>query len=143
MVERNSSVVRAVLLSALLVLLVTGNAAAQEDESANTSVRPDTATSICLMAEAAASANGLPFEFFARLIWQESRFRPDAVGPVTRSGERARGIAQFMPRTASERGLLDPHDPVQALPKSAEFLRELINEFGNLGLAAAAYNAGP
>jgi hypothetical protein len=48
-----------------------------------------------------------------------------------------------MPRTASERGLLDPHDPVQALPKSAEFLRELINEFGNLGLAAAAYNAGP
>jgi hypothetical protein len=48
-----------------------------------------------------------------------------------------------MPRTASERGLLDPHDPVQALPKSAEFLRELLKEFGNLGLAAAAYNAGP
>src|SRR5262247_897182 len=47
------------------------------------------------------------------------------------------------PRTASERGLLDPHDPVQALPKSAEFLRELLQEFGNLGLAAAAYNAGP
>jgi hypothetical protein len=62
---------------------------------------------------------------------------------VTRSGARARGIAQFMPRTASERGLLDPHDPVQALPKSAEFLRELLHEFGNLGLAAAAYNAGP
>jgi len=95
------------------------------------------------MAEAAAKANGLPFEFFGRLIWQESRFRPDAVGPMTRSGERARGIAQFMPRTASERGLLDPHDPVQALPKSAEFLRELLHEFGNLGLAAAAYNAGP
>src|SRR5206468_10266328 len=65
------------------------------------------------------------------------------VGPVTRSGARARGIAQFMPRTASERGLLDPHDPVQALPKSAEFLHELLHEFGNLGLAAAAYNAGP
>jgi transglycosylase-like protein with SLT domain/sporulation related protein len=106
-------------------------------------VRQDTATSICLMAEAAANANGLPFEFFARLIWQESRFRPDAVGPMTRSGARARGIAQFMPGTASERGLLDPHDPVQALPKSAEFLRELLKEFGNLGLAAAAYNAGP
>jgi hypothetical protein len=39
--------------------------------------------------------------------------------------------------------LLDPFDPVQALPKSAEFLRELWLEFGNLGLAAAAYNAGP
>jgi soluble lytic murein transglycosylase-like protein len=48
-----------------------------------------------------------------------------------------------MPGTASERGLLDPFDPVQALPKSAEFLRELRTEFGNLGLAAAAYNAGP
>jgi hypothetical protein len=133
----------AAVLSAVFAILLGANAAAQEDDSANTSVRPDTANSICLMAQAAASANGLPFEFFARLIWQESRFQPDAVGPVTRNGERARGIAQFMPRTASERGLLDPHDPVQALPKSAEFLRELLNEFGNLGLAAAAYNAGP
>jgi hypothetical protein len=48
-----------------------------------------------------------------------------------------------MPGTANERRLLDPFDPVQALPKSAEFLSELRNQFGNLGLAAAAYNAGP
>ena len=82
-------------------------------------------------------------EFFARVIWQESRFRADAVGPVTRSGKRAHGIAQFMPGTAAERNLLDPFDPIQALPKSAEFLRDLRREFGNLGLAAAAYNAGP
>jgi hypothetical protein len=39
--------------------------------------------------------------------------------------------------------LLDPFDPVQALPKAAEFLNELRKRFGNLGLAAAAYNAGP
>lgn len=101
------------------------------------------AESICLLVEAAARANGLPVEFFARVIWQESRFRPDEVGPLTRSGNRARGIAQFMPRTAQERRLLDPFDPVQALPKSAEFIRELRDQFGNLGLAAAAYNAGP
>jgi Transglycosylase SLT domain/SPOR domain len=99
--------------------------------------------SVCLLIESAASANGLPLEFFARVIWQESRFQPDAVGPVTRSGERARGIAQFMPRTATERGLLDPFDPIAALPKSAEFLKALRDRFGNLGLAAAAYNAGP
>jgi len=133
----------AAILSAVFATLFGASVSAQEDDSANTKARPETATSICLMAEAAASANGLPFEFFARLIWQESRFRPDAVGPMTRNGARARGIAQFMPRTASERGLLDPYDPVQALPKSAEFLRELLHEFGNLGLAAAAYNAGP
>src|SRR5438067_1048137 len=99
--------------------------------------------SVCLMIEAAARTNGLPLEFFARVIWQESRFQSDAVGPVTRSGQRAQGIAQFMPGTASERRLLDPFDPVQALPKSAEFLSELREQFGNLGLAAAAYNAGP
>ena len=103
----------------------------------------DTREAMCLMIESAARANELPLEFFARVIWQESRFQSDAVGPVTRSGQRAQGIAQFMPGTASERRLLDPFDPVQALPKSAEFLRELRGQFGNLGLAAAAYNAGP
>lgn len=95
------------------------------------------------MIESAAKAHDLPLEFFARVIWQESRFQSDAVGPVTRSGQRAQGIAQFMPGTATERRLLDPFDPVQALPKSAEFLKELRDQFGNLGLAAAAYNAGP
>jgi hypothetical protein len=105
---------------------------------------PDAAqNSICLMLESAARSNGLPVEFFARVIWQESRFRSDAVGPVTRSGQRAQGIAQFMPGTAAERDLLNPFDPIQALPKSAEFLRDLRAQFGNLGLAAAAYNAGP
>jgi soluble lytic murein transglycosylase-like protein len=95
------------------------------------------------MIESAARDHGLPVDFFARVIWRESRFKPDAVGPVTRSGERAQGIAQFMPGTAAERRLLDPLDPVQALPKSAEFLQQLRAQFGNLGLAAAAYNAGP
>jgi soluble lytic murein transglycosylase-like protein len=112
---------------------------AKADPSRDSSARE----SMCLMIESAARANDLPLEFFARVIWQESRFQPGAVGPVTRSGQRAQGIAQFMPGTASERRLLDPFDPVQALPKSAEFLSELRNQFGNLGLAAAAYNAGP
>jgi soluble lytic murein transglycosylase-like protein len=103
----------------------------------------DVRESLCLMIEAAARSQNLPLEFFARVIWQESRFQADVVGPRTRSGDRAQGIAQFMPRTAAERGLLDPFDPVQALPKSAEFLRELADQFGNLGLATAAYNAGP
>src|ERR1700737_3830318 len=109
----------------------------------DTARETDTREAMCLMIESAARANDLPLEFFARVIWQESPFQSDAVGPVTRSGQRAQGIAQFMPGTANERRLLDPFDPVQALPKSAEFLSELRNQFGNLGLAAAAYNAGP
>jgi hypothetical protein len=118
--------------------------AATEPAKPDTAARQsDTREAMCLMIEAAAKAQDLPLEFFARVIWRESRFQADAVGPMTRRGERAQGIAQFMPGTASERRLLDPFDPVQALPKSAEFLNELRGQFGNLGLAAAAYNAGP
>jgi hypothetical protein len=101
------------------------------------------AGSICLMVESAARENALPVEFFARVIWRESRFNAEAVGPRTRSGAHAEGIAQFMPGTAAERQLLDPFDPVQALPKAAAYLHDLHAEFGNFGLAAAAYNAGP
>src|SRR4051812_5617458 len=119
------------------------NNASGGSQKPETAADADTREAMCLMIESAARANGLPLEFFARVIWQESRFQTDAVGPVTRSGQRAQGIAQFMPGTAGERRLLDPFDPVQALPKSAEFLGELRDQFGNLGLAAAAYNAGP
>jgi hypothetical protein len=102
-----------------------------------------TGYSVCPVIDAVARANALPVEFLTRAIWQESGFKADATGPVTRNGERAQGIAQFMPSTAAERGLIDPLNPTKALPKSAEFFAELRDEFGNLGLAAAAYNAGP
>ena len=105
--------------------------------------KPTDLRSLCQTIASAAAQNDLPFEFFSRIIWQESRFNSGAIGPVTRGGQRAQGIAQFMPATALERSVSDPFDPFEALPKSAEFLRELRAEFGNLGLAAAAYNAGP
>jgi hypothetical protein len=122
-----------------LILMGVRSAAADPDAAAV----PDTRASVCLMIESAARASALPLDFFARIIWQESRFQPDAVGPATRGGDRAQGIAQFMPGTAAERGLLDPFNPVEALPKAAAFLAELRSRFGNLGLAAAAYNGGP
>jgi hypothetical protein len=103
----------------------------------------DAQRSVCLLLESAARSNELPIEFFIRLIWRESRFQSTAIGPSTRSGKHALGIAQFMPATAMERGLLDPFNPIEALPKAAEFLKDLRIQFGNLGLAAAAYNAGP
>ena len=93
---------------------------------------------VCPALAAAASANDLPIDFFSALIWQESRFDPQAV-----SHAGAQGVAQFMPATASQRGLADPFNPVEAITKSAQLLRDLRHEFGNLGLAAAAYNAGP
>ncbi len=92
----------------------------------------------CGTIETEAKRSGLPPGFFARLIWQESRFDPNAISP-----KGARGIAQFMPGTARERGLADPFDAKTALAASAAFLEDLKNQFGNLGLASAAYNAGP
>jgi hypothetical protein len=92
---------------------------------------------LCDALVASAQANGLPIVFFSNLIWQESRFHPDA---VSRAG--ALGIAQFMPKTAAAVGLDNPLDPQQALPASARLLARLYREFGNWGLATAAYNAG-
>ena len=127
----------AAAIVAISIQFVGGRANAQAP------AQQDTDNAICLMLESAARANDVPVEFFVRLIWQESRFKSDAVGPLTRSGAQAQGIAQFMSGTAAERSLLDPFDPIQALTKAAEFLRELHGRFGNLGLAAAADNAGP
>jgi Transglycosylase SLT domain len=92
---------------------------------------------VCEALADAANAQGLPTGFFARLIWQESRFDQWA-----RSHAGAMGLAQFMPPTAAAYGLRDPFDPLQSVVASARFLRELRDQFGNLGLAAAAYNAG-
>jgi hypothetical protein len=96
------------------------------------------ASEVCDTLAAAAQRNDLPAPFFIRLLFQESRFKP---GAVSRTG--AQGIAQFMPKTADAVGLDNPFDPLEAIPASARLLRNLFEEFGNLGLAAAAYNAGP
>jgi hypothetical protein len=95
-------------------------------------------TEICDTVAKAAHSNDLPLPFFIRLLFQESRFK---AGAVSSSG--AEGIAQFMPDTSASEGLDNPFDPLQAIPASARLLRKLVAQFGNLGLAAAAYNAGP
>ena len=95
------------------------------------------AADVCQVIELAAETEGLDVGFFARLLWQESLFDPGAVSPAG-----AEGIAQFMPGTAVLRGLDDPFNPAEAILASADYLKELEERFGNLGLAAAAYNAG-
>lgn len=92
---------------------------------------------ICGAISAFATAWRLPEGYFARLIWQESRFDPNAL-----STAGAEGIAQFIPSTARIRGLGNAFDPAEALARSAEYLRFLADKYGNLGLAAAAYNGG-
>jgi hypothetical protein len=93
---------------------------------------------MCDAVSSAARSNRLPVPFFTNLIWQESNFNPRSISYVG-----ALGVAQFMPGTAREYGLSNPFEPVHALHASGRFLSRLLAQFGNLGLAAAAYNAGP
>ncbi|MDI1347483.1 MAG: lytic transglycosylase domain-containing protein [Pseudolabrys sp.] len=93
---------------------------------------------ICDTLTKSAEINNLPAPFFIRLLFQESRFDP---GVISSAG--AQGIAQFMPGTATDMGVENPFDPALAIPASARLLNSLVRQFGNLGLAAAAYNAGP
>ena len=72
------------------------------------------------------------------LVWQESRWRTNAVSPVG-----ARGLAQLMPGTARDLGV-DANDPRQNLEGGARYLREQLDRFGgDIEKALAAYNAGP
>src|SRR6516165_3723205 len=131
--RRGNGVVRKAIVLAVLTTSLTERAAV-----ADAGPETDNAlATLCGIVESSAKAEALPVDFFTKLIWRESAFRPTAVSPAG-----AQGVAQFMPQTASERGLADPFDPAAAIPASAKFLGELKRRFGNLGLAAAAYNAG-
>jgi hypothetical protein len=110
---------------------------AGQDQQQESSASPAAPDSLCEALAKAAASHDLPADFFVRLIWQESRFKADAVSPAG-----AQGVAQFMPATASLRRLENPFNPLEAIDKSAQLLGELRREFGNFGLAAAAYNAG-
>ena len=132
----------------ILVLLGTTGATAETEAEADRFCTTLAGTERCIgVAEYSADVCGaiaafarrwdLPEGFFARLIWQESRFDALAISPAG-----AQGIAQFMPGTADLRNLDNPFDPSEALARSAEYLSVLETRFGNLGLAAAAYNSG-
>jgi hypothetical protein len=86
---------------------------------------------------------GLDPEIFVRQMMQESGLNPDAVSP-----KGAVGIAQIMPDTARDPGfgiepISDPRDPEEALRFGAEYMRAMLDRYGDYGLALAAYNAGP
>lgn len=146
----------AVLAAALLPLGVAGTAARPaldalegrppprvtedlrcSDDGRDCIARATYAADVCKLIERNASQQGLDPAFLARLLWKESRFEPSAVSPAG-----ALGIAQFMPGTADLYWLDDPFNPAQAIRKAAWYLSQLSQRFGNIGLAAVAYNGG-
>lgn len=84
-----------------------------------------------------AGEEGVDPEIFRRLVFKESSYNPSA-----RSDKGAIGYSQLMPATAEELGV-DPYDPEQNLRGGARYLRQMMDRFGSLPLALAAYNAGP
>ncbi|HVL39761.1 MAG TPA: lytic transglycosylase domain-containing protein, partial [Fimbriimonadaceae bacterium] len=72
------------------------------------------------------------------LVAEESAYDPNA-----RSRAGAMGLSQLMPGTARELGVADPFDPAQNLRGGAKYLAQMLQRFGDLRLALAAYNAGP
>ncbi|MGD8440298.1 MAG: transporter substrate-binding domain-containing protein [Holophagae bacterium] len=92
----------------------------------------------------AARQFGLDWRLLASLMYEESRFDPDAVGPGGSSG-----LFQFMPFTWRELGVEDPHHPGEAIEAGARYLRSLMDKFADLDLpdrvamAIASYNVGP
>ena len=124
-----------IILFALLLIAFLGVIAAK---ASDTEKKKRFISQICQRLEVAANKYDLPPGFLARLIWKESRFIPTAVSP-----KGAEGIAQFMPGTAKLYELEDSFEPHSAIVAAAQYLSDLHREFGNLGLAAAGYNAGP
>lgn len=71
------------------------------------------------------------------VIRAESAYNPKAVSP-----KGAVGLMQLMPETAKRYGAGDRRDPAQNIEAGSRYLRDLIDTFGEIKLAVAAYNAG-
>lgn len=77
-------------------------------------------------------------ELLHAVVRAESAYDPNA---VSRAG--AVGLMQLMPGTAELYGVADRRDPVANVHAGAQYLRDLLELFGqDLELALAAYNAG-
>ena len=87
---------------------------------------------------AAEARFGLPHGLLDALIWTESRYNPTAV-----SSAGAAGLGQLMPGTAKDLGVRNRFDPQSNIQGAASYLRQMLDRFGVVHLAVAAYNAGP
>ena len=88
--------------------------------------------------ETAARETELDSSVIAAVIRAESNGDPKA---VSRAG--AKGLMQLMDTTAQDLNLKDPFDPGENIRAGSRYLKKMVDRFGDLKLALAAYNAGP
>jgi soluble lytic murein transglycosylase-like protein len=88
--------------------------------------------------KAAAARYNIPEELIAGVIWQESRGNPRAVSHCG-----AMGLMQLMPGTAQQLGVANAFSPGQNIDGGAKYIRQMLDKFGRVDFAVAAYNAGP
>ena len=84
--------------------------------------------------------NGLPENLLARLLDEESRYRPEIINGTVISSAGAIGIAQIVPKWHPG---VNPYDPFASITYAGRYLRQLYNQFGSWSMALAAYNWGP
>jgi|YNPBryulayer2012_1023412.scaffolds.fasta_scaffold08293_2 soluble lytic murein transglycosylase-like protein len=73
-----------------------------------------------------------------KLVQVESGFNPQAVSP-----KGAMGLMQLMPDTCRDLGVENPFDVQENLEGGLRYLKGLMEQFQDVRLALAAYNAGP
>jgi len=85
----------------------------------------------------AAQAHGVDPILIQAVIQVESNYQPRA-----RSHKGAMGLMQLMPATAREYRVRNAYDPKANINAGIQKLKGLLNKWGDVSMALAAYNAG-